>query len=149
MLASLSRHAIALLALALVPAAVQAENATSVGDYVVHHNAFTTSTLRPEVARAYDVPRSKNRGMVVITVLKRVMGTTAEPVAATIRGDAYNLSRQNRGVQFREVNEGNAIYYLATFRVDNEETLDFNLEVQPQGRDRPIHVEFRQQFFTD
>ena len=43
---------------------------TEVNGYTIHHNAFTTDTLNPEVAKTYGLQRSKYRGMLVVTVLK-------------------------------------------------------------------------------
>ena len=51
-----------LLALTLLsPLSAFSENSTTAGGYTVHYNAFTTSTLTPEVAKAYDRPVSTSR----------------------------------------------------------------------------------------
>ena len=133
----------------LLPFAVQAEKSQSFGDYVIHYNAFTTDFLNPAMASAYKVKRSSNRVLLVVTVLKKVMGTTAEPVSAKTRGTASNLTGQLRSLDIREVRDGNAIYYLSTFPVTNEETLDFIIQVTPDGKDAPYTIKFRQQFFTE
>ena len=48
-----------------------AESSSSVGDYIVHYNAVSTEALPPAVARAYGITRSKNRGLLNISVLKK------------------------------------------------------------------------------
>ena len=45
--------------------------------------------------------------------------------------------------------QGQAIYQLGAFKIHNEETLDFTIEITPRGEDRPYIVKFRQQFFVD
>lgn len=135
-------------AVAIFSLQAKAENSQTLGDYVVHHNAFTTDVLEPEVAKEYNIRRSKNRGMINIVVLKKVMGTTGEPVTASINGTATNLNGQLKTLDVREVHKGKAIYYIAEFSVSHKETLDFNLQVKPAGMKATHSVKFRQQFYT-
>ena len=126
-----------------------AESFQSFGDYDVHFNAFTTDFLSPQVAQTYKIQRSKNRALLNISILKKVLGTPGESVAGVVRATAKNLSGQLRSLDVRKVTDGPAIYYLSTFAVNNEETLDFEIQVTPQGNDAPYVVKFRQQFFTN
>ncbi len=127
--------------------AVQAEGQTDFGDYTVHYHAFTTDTLAPQVATTYGLTRSKTRALLNVTVLQRVMGTAGTPVMAKLKGQAVNLAGQLRTLEFREVREGNAIYYLSEFPVGDQDTLDFKVEVAVEGRAEPYQIAFRQQFF--
>ncbi len=133
---------------ALLPLAVSAENSQDFGEHVVHFNALITNTLPPSVTKQYGITRSKNRAMLNITVLKKVMGMTGEPVPATIKASAVNLTGQRKNWTLREIKEGNAIYYIAEFSVANEETLDFDIQVQPEGHTQTFNVRFRRQFYT-
>lgn len=126
-----------------------AENSQDFGDYVVHYNALTTDFLSPEVARHYDITRSKNRAMLNITVLKKDLGLAAQPVRAAVSARAVNLNQQVKPLSMREVDDGNAIYYIAEFSVDHGETLDFDVQVEPADSGRQMNVRFRQQFFVD
>ena len=138
---------VALLAL-MWPQWAAAENSKQFGEYVVHYNAFTSDTLAPDIARRYGFVRSKNRGLLNITVLKSGSGATGVPVTAQVRATATNLTGQLKTLSVREVREREAIYYIGEFRVADAETLRFNVEVQPDG-DRQWHrVVFSQQFFT-
>ncbi|HIB85290.1 MAG TPA: DUF4426 domain-containing protein [Chromatiaceae bacterium] len=128
--------------------AVHAENAMDYGNYTVHYNALGTDVLPAQVAKTYGITRSKNRGMINITVLKKVMGTTGQPVTAKMTASATNLTGQYRDLDLREVREGTAIYYISEFRVSDQETLDFTIKVQPQGQESPFTLSFRQQFYT-
>jgi len=117
------------------------------GVYTVHYNAFNTDTLQPEMAAAYNIIRSKNRGMVTISVLKKT-DSGNEPVRASISINASNLTGQFRTLKVREVNENNAVYYLSEFHVAHEEMLNFTLQILPEASTKPIAVSFRQKFFT-
>lgn len=77
------------------------------------------------------------------------MGSGVEPVVSRVEGSATNLTGQQKVLSMREIREGTAIYYIDTFRVNNEETLDFDLAVTPKDSDATYSVRFRQQFFVD
>jgi len=137
------------LATSLIAVTAWAEQSQTFGDYVVHYNAFTTEIIQPAVAKQYGIKRSKNRAMYNITVLKKVMGTTGQPVEATVTGHASNLNRQMKMLNPRKVTEGNAIYYIGDLTVTDKETLNFEFKVTPEGKTTPFEVSFRQQFFTN
>lgn len=117
------------------------------GDYTVHYNAFNTDTLQPEMAAAYNIVRSKNRGMLTVSVMKKGDAGN-KPVRANISISASNLTGQFRKFKAREVDEGNSIYYLSEFHVAHEEMLNFTLQILPEGSSQPLTVNFRQKFFT-
>lgn len=122
--------------------AVHAESSLRQGDYVVHYSAVPSTQIAPEVARQYAITRSANRALLNIAVRR---GDAAVP--AKVTGAATNLAGQREDLAVREVREGDAIYYLAEPRVANQDTLAFDLGVQPEGVAAPIVVRFRQEFF--
>jgi hypothetical protein len=127
-----------------------AENATHASGYTIHHNAMTTDTLSPKVAKAYDIQRSKARGMLNVSVIKEKAGTTGQSVKAKVSAMASNLlTGHARLIDMREVTEGSATYYIGDFGVGHQETLNFELQVTPEGQSRPIAAKLSQQFFTD
>ncbi len=136
------------LLLSIAPFAVHAEQSKNFGDYVIHYNALATGELSPAIAQNYGITRSKNRALLNVTVLKKMLGTTGQPVTATVKATAINMSRQLQTLDVREVREGNATYYLAEIDINDQETLDINIDVTPAGQDQTAHIEFRQQFFT-
>ena len=137
-----------LLALLAVGSNAIAENSRVFGDYVVHYNAFRSDSLSPDVAKAYGLTRRNNRIIVNITVLKKVMGTTGKPVPATITGNASNLTGQLKNLEFREIKEDTAIYYLAELKVSDGEFLKFRVNITPQGEQGPARLQFSKRFFT-
>lgn len=126
-----------------------AENSQQFGEFTVHYNAFSSDTLPPAIARQYGFVRSKNRGLLNITVLRGASSeTSGEAVTALVRASASNLSGQLKELTMREVREREAIYYIGQFRVSDEETLNFTVEVRPEGASVWHRVAFDQQFFT-
>lgn len=135
--------------LLILSGVANAENSQDFGDYVVHFNALNTNYLPPSVTREYGLKRSKNRGMINVAVLRKVMGTTGKPVAADISASATNLAGQKRGITLREVREGTAIYYIGDFPIAHEETFRFTLHVKPADNKEALEVKFSHQFFTE
>ena len=123
-------------------------NEIDFGSHIVHYNVINTTFLSPEVARAYDVRRSSNRALVNVAVMHRGADGMA-PVTANLQGQAINLNLQARGIQFREVRDGDAIYHLAEVPVRAGEVLDFHIRVLAEGRPIPMDIRFRQAFFAD
>jgi hypothetical protein len=138
-----------LLILSLLPSWLAAhENFVDVGEYTIHYNAFTSDVLSPQIARRYGIVRSKSRGILNITVLKKVMGTPSQPVSAWVRATATNLEGQLRMLSMREIRARNAIHYIAQFSVAHEETLQFRVSVQPLGQRKSFTLEFSEKFYT-
>jgi len=133
---------------ALLSGTINAENSKQFGDYLVHYNAFRSDSLTPEIAKAYSLTRRNNRMVINITVQKKD-GTTTTPVKADVSGFASNLTGQVKNLKFKEVLDGNAIYYLAQSQVSNRETLKFDIKAIPAGETLVANVKFKQIFYTD
>ncbi len=127
-----------------VPAAAQ----HLFGSYVIHHGTMLTANLDPEVARQYDIRRSDHRGLLTIAVRKNV-DRGSKAVRAKVRAIAINLSAQRRELSMREVDEGDAIYYLADFRIDPPETIRIEVHVKPQDSDEESVFEVSRRFHAE
>ena len=117
-----------------------------IGDHVVHFSAQLTDQLPPEVARAYNIVRSKNRAMLNVSVLQASDGSA---VVAVVSVKTVNLTGQLKNVTMRQIDEGDAIYYIGEVGIANRETLVFDISVMPSGSDQVSDVRFKRQFFTD
>lgn len=125
-----------------------AENSKEFGDYVVHYNAFRSDTISPEIAKQYGLARANNKVLINIAVLKKVMNTTGKPTSSKITGHASNLTGQLKQLEFKEINEGNAIYYLAETKISDGEFLKFDVKIIPEGETRAARITFSKRFFT-
>ena len=117
-----------------------------IGDHVIHFSAQSTDQLPPEVARAYNIVRSKNRAMLNVSVLRQADN---KPVAADISVKTVNLTGQLKNVSMRRIDEQDAIYYIGEVPVANRETLIFDITVTPDGVAGSSEVRFKRQFYTD
>ena len=132
-----------------VIAPAQAEQSLTQNGYEIHYNAFNSGFLLPEVAQANGLTRSKVMALLNISVLKLEQDSTKKPVTALVNGQAQNLIGQIKTIEFKKIDEGNAIYYLGSFRFSDEELLNFDLSVQPDPNQSPINIRFKQTFYED
>ena len=116
------------------------------GDYVLYFNAIRTDALTPEVARNNNIPRSANRALVNISILKKTDDPKGMPVSGKVDVKAVNLSGQFKDLTVREVREGDAVYYLGDVAIANEETLVFTVDAVPANETRPLSVRFQREF---
>lgn len=119
------------------------------GDHVLHFNAISTDQLSPEVARAYNIVRSKNRAMLTVTIVKADDGLPGQSQAGTVTATAANLTGQIKNLTLREIREDQSIYYIGDVAVANAETLVFDIEAIPEGSADKLSVRFSRQFFAD
>ena len=60
-----------------------------------------------------------------------------------------NLTGQLKNVTMRQIDEGDAIYYIGEVAIANRETLVFDISVTPEGSQIVSDVRFKRQFYTD
>ena len=136
------RIALLLIALCLSLPAL-AERKQSFGDLDVHYSAFNSGFLQPEVAAAAGLSRGKKQGVVNIAVLQ-----AGQPATAMVSGEMRNLLGQIHDLRFKQVDEGGAIYYLAQFPIEQQETLRFTINVK-SGDGIARSFDFNQELFPD
>ena len=121
------------------------------GNYVIHYNAVNTEVLLPEVARANQIVRSKNRALLNISIRKsgddKKLGDKAVP--GTVTATVTNLNGQLGVIDMQTIQEQDAIYYIGVFNINNEDTLDFKVKVDPENKGKAHEFTFLQQFFTN
>ena len=123
-----------------------AENMKKLGSMNVHYMAIGSTFFTPEIAKVYGITRSRYNGLVNISVLDNSKsGTPAKSVSIT--GTAKNNLGQMKPLEFKEVKEGSAIYYLAQISYNNEETVHFNLTIN-DGKEQQ-QLKFSQTFYVD
>ncbi|MGB5580386.1 MAG: DUF4426 domain-containing protein [Woeseia sp.] len=132
---------------ATVPQAQPAEaSSVSADGFTVHFSALSTDQLPPEVARQYNIVRSKNRAMLNVSIVTQEGGVST---TGAVSVKTVNLTGQLKNVNMRKIEEQEAIYYIGEIPVANSETLVFDITVVPEGMQSPIEVRFKRQFFTN
>ena len=144
---NLARLLILLILVGFIPATM-AESSKTFGEYTIHYSAFTSDSLQPSMAKLYKIIRSKNRAILSISIQKKAIAPIGSPVKADVTVEATNLTGQLKNIKVRQVDEGNAVYYISEFHVAHEEIMDFTLTAKSKEFEKPLVVKFRQQFYT-
>ncbi|MDB2384331.1 DUF4426 domain-containing protein [Endozoicomonas sp.] len=118
-----------------------------IGHYDVYYSTFNSRFLTPDVAAAYQLERNPRTGILNIAIRDVKKSELGKAVTGRLTGETSNLLSQTSGLSFHEIKEGNAIYYLASFRFTNEESLKLAIEVQPDQQPWTEKIAFRHTFF--
>lgn len=125
---------------AMAADAIKSDRQEKFGDTTVHYNTFNSTYLTPEVAKAAELTRSKNQGVINISVLK-----DGKPQMAQVSGTVKDLTSQSVTLNFKQVTEQGAIYYIAQYPVPQQETRTFQIKVQTGDNINTIN--FNQELF--
>lgn len=110
------------------------------GDVTVHYNTFNSTFLTPDIAKAAELTRSKNQGVINVSLIK-----DGKPVMAQVSGTVKDLTSQSVKLNFRQITEQGAIYYIAQFPVSQQEIRTFEIKVQ--NGDKINTINFNQELF--
>lgn len=128
----------ALLLFAAVASPVQAEQKKQLGPWDVHYIAMPSTLIEPAIASTYKIERSKFNGLVNISVLN---SSDQKAQQVTLSGSAKNLLGQQKTLNFTQVVEGEAIYYLAQLPYRNEERLSFVIDIRQGNQNEQLKFE--------
>ena len=133
--------AVALVALAAGVAF--AEQKQSFGAYEMHYSVFNPTFLRTEIAERYNLVRGRDKALLNVSVLR---GDQSVVVAVT--GTVKNLLGQSQPLDFRQVRDGDAVYYLAMLTYQDRDTLRFEISADLPGYG-PAAVRFQQTLYWE
>ena len=119
---------------------IKGERKETFGDVTVHYNTFNSTFLTPDIAKAAGLTRSKNQGVINVSVLK-----DGKPLTADVSGSVKDLTSQTVPLKFKQITEQGAIYYIAQFPVDQQEVRTFDIKVQ--NGDKINTINFNQELF--
>lgn len=125
------------------------ENTKDFGNYEVHVNALNTDRLTADVARQYDIVRSKERAALIVNIRRKNPDTTTSAVPAKVTASAANLNGQFKTMTLREIRVEDSIYYIGELPITDGEALTYTIEAIPEGEAEPLVVRYKQQFFVD
>ncbi len=147
MRSSLRVLVIALVLVGRVPAA-QAQQSERFDAYELHYSVVNTTFLEPEVAATYGITRGEKRAILNLAVREHLDGGGTEARSMLLKGRTWDLI-QNQFLEFQEIREGPAIYYIAEFKFINEEWRFFEVDFRPQGADRTYTFKFKHQLYIN
>jgi hypothetical protein len=124
---SLSLAVFFVISTVMLIADANAEQKKTLGPWDVHYIVVNSTFFEPEVARQYGIQRSQFNALLNISVLDKD-SKSAQSVALT--GKATNLIGTTKKLSFKEVREGEAIYYLAQIPFRHKENYRFEVDVR-------------------
>lgn len=104
---------------------IKGERQETFGDVTVHYNTFNSTYIQPDIAKAAELIRSKNQGVINVSVLK-----AGKPQVANVSGSVKDLTSKSVPLNFKQITEQGAIYYIAQYPVEQQETRTFEIKVQ-------------------
>ena len=120
--------------------AIKGERKEVFGDTTVHYSTFISTFLQPDIAKAAQLVRSKNQGVINVSVIK-----AGKPQVTQVSGSVKDLSSRTVPLSFKQITEQGAIYYIAQFPVEQQETRTFTINVAIGGKTETIS--FNQELF--
>jgi hypothetical protein len=116
------------------------------GKDTVYYTVLNTTFISPQVAKSYGIVRGEDKFLVNVSV-RRQLDTSNIAVRADITGNSSDLIYINT-LEFREIIEQDAIYYIAEFDISNDERQNFRLSVSVD--DRPSYdIQFNKMLYLD
>lgn len=124
-----------------------AQQSERFGPYELHYSVVNTTFLAPEVAANYGIVRGKKRAILTLAVREH-LGDSSVTRVTQLQGRTWDLI-QNQTLDFLEIREGEAVYYIADFKFINEEWRFFEVDFRPEGADQTYTFEFKHQLYVD
>jgi hypothetical protein len=125
------------------------ESVKDFGEYVLYFNALNTDQLSPEIAREYEIVRSKSRALLNVSIHRKRDNGQTEAVTGAVSASAINLNGQLKTMTLREIREEAAIYYIGELAITDGEILIYTVDATPSNEPSRFTVRFKKQFFVE
>jgi len=141
------RFVLILVALLAGHGSARAQQSEMFGPYELHYSVVNTTFLEPQVAATYGIVRGDNRAILTLAVTEQG-AAPGETRNMLLQGRTWDLI-QNQELDFLEVREGKAVYYIADFKFINEEWRFFEVDFRPEDADKTYRFKFKHQLYSD
>lgn len=119
------------------------------GEIQVHYSVFPSTFLPAEVAKANNLRRSQNIGIVNIAIMEETEENGLKPVSGQVEGKVLNDVQQVTYLAFRRIQEGEAVYFIAEYQYSSGELMTFEITARPSGTNQELPVRFSQTLVDD
>ncbi|GGP40042.1 DUF4426 domain-containing protein [Shewanella saliphila] len=136
-----------LMSLLSVIGVAHAEQKQQVGNFDIHYMALNSTFITPQIAKTYGIERSGYNGLVNITVLNTQLPDNPA-VEVEISGVANNLIDARMNLDFKEIREGNAIYYIAEVPFRDDQEVNFTVAIKYTNQLNTT-IKFKQKFYVE
>jgi len=131
----------------LFPSLAAAQQSETFGPFELHYSVVNTTFLDPKIAATYGITRGEKRAILNLAVRENLPAGTAAR-AMELKGHSWDLI-QNLPLEFKEIREGEAIYYIAEFAFINEEWRFFEVHFRPEGATQTYTFKFKHQLYIN
>jgi len=138
--------ALVLLGLTKPGFAEESESTKVFGPYTVHYSTFNSLFVPADIAQIHNLVRAKDQTLINIAVQKTADGTS---VAARVSGTATNLLQQQKSIDFKTIQEQDAVYYIGALRHTNEEIFHLDFVILPEGETQPLTFRLSRKLYTE
>lgn len=121
-----------------------AEQKQVLGNWEVHYIALNSTFITPTIAQEYAIVRSKYNGLINISVLDK---QSKDAQSVVLNGFARNLLGVTKQLNFKQVTEGEAIYYLAVLPFSDQENYRFEINISDGLEQRTL--KFQHKFYVE
>jgi len=137
------------LLLSLLFVGPQAQSETRrIDNWEIIYTVVNTTFVEPEVAARYQLVRAEDRAFVNIAVRELLPDGGSRAVTTRIEGRSWDLM-QNQFLEFQEIREGDAVYYIADFEFTDGELRFFDLLLAPEGAERSSQIKFQHKVYAE
>ncbi|CAH0992943.1 hypothetical protein SIN8267_03082 [Sinobacterium norvegicum] len=122
---------------------------TDIEDVEIHYVIFPSSMIAPETANALGLTRHSNIQFINVSVRKKQPDGSTIANPAVVGGEYSDLIHR-RPLEFIEVKETGAIYYLSPIRFPGEDAkMTFSLDVKYDDKKPATKIEFVRTLYRD
>ncbi len=115
-------------------------------EYSVYYTLLSSTFIQPEVAANYGIKRSKYENLINVSISRR---GEYGALPGRVEGTVTNLLQQQKKLNFLEIREKTATYYIAPVRISGEEVVHFELSVIPDGEYEALKMKFSKKIYSD
>ena len=130
-------------------ATAYAQQSEMFGPYELHYSVVNTTFLEPKVAATYGITRGKERAILNLSVREHLDQNKDVARPMQLKGTTWDLMQKQKELDFQEVREGPAIYYIAELEFFNEEYRFFEVHFRPEGAQQTYTFELKHQMYKD
>lgn len=116
--------------------------------FEIHYSVVNTTFLKPDIAASYGITRGKKRAILNLSVREHLDDGSTIARTMLLKGRTWDLI-QNQFLDFEEIREGPAVYYIAEFKFINEEWRFFEVDFRPEGADKTYTLKFKHQLYVN
>ncbi len=145
-------HALRLIVAALgllLATSAPAQQSQAFGPYELHYAVTNTTIIDPKVAAAYGLTRGRQRAILTLALREHLPDGSDVARPMQLKGRTWDLLQKTTDLEFQEVRENPAVYYIAEFKYLNEEWRHFEVYFRPEGVDETYTLKLKQQVFEE